>query len=184
MYAFQTLTACFSKSNEDELRKAAVALLSRISPASFIIDGRKTERKPSAFTFSGPLEQDAMLHVSTSKALLKDYRNICQEIIVARERKSTECNEAESIGQLRFLLEKQSGRLRTRIHAMLDGKEYPPRNHKDDAAEKELWTRFGETAFIGHVKNNQGEIGEEWVRDTKNSEKALRRLVKYLPVED
>ena len=141
------------------------------------------ERRSSAFTSSGTLEQNAVSKISMSKAFLKDYRKICQEITVVREDVPIERSE-ESTGQLHFLLERQRGRLRRGIHAMLDGEEYTPRDHHGDAAEKELWTRFGHTATTRLIKDNQWVNGGVWIRDTKNSEKALQRLVKYLPEED
>ena len=155
-----------------------------MSPASITIDERTIECCFPPSASSSALEQNALSHLSTSKVFLKEYRKICQQITAAREGILNEHSEKESTSQLHSLLKRQSGSLRLKIHALLDGKEHLPTDHYDDPAEKELWERFGHPTTIEHVKKIEWAIDGVWLRDTENSQKALRSLVKYLPEKE
>ena len=84
--------------------------------------------------------------------------------------------------QLQQHLEKQAGRLKADIHAILDDnmEEVSTDNVYENPEEKELWTRFGGAADpTEHGPRKM--MGEEWVNSVRSSKSALRRLTQCLP---
>ena len=183
-----SLSTCFiSKAKENELRKLTIAILSELSPLPTALVGANPKPKSSAFAIADDLELTSTSILAASKAFLKDYREVFQEIAAAaaREQLPVAKQKDQRGEQLQLLLEKQRRRLKGEIYAMLDGAEVVSTADDSNApAEKELWARFGATGPKENGKLSPWETSEEWNYSMVSSKKALRRLVRCLPGEE
>ena len=136
------------------------------------------------FASPNKLQHNATSTLSASKAFLKDYRKIYQEIKMAREQLPVEPQRDKHAERLQILLENQGKRLSEGIRSILDGVEASSTGHYDAPAERELWKRFGATNPREFGRPSQWEMSEGWTKTTKSSEKALRRLVRCLPEDE
>ncbi len=144
----------------------------------------KDRRQHSATTTSDPFKEIVESNISKSKAFLQQYRSVSQEIMAARDGLHRESCPKENIEYLQSLLDRRSERLRVEIHAILRNEDLTEQIHHEDKVEKELWGRFGAVSTaLKPVEHDAWRHGGVWTESTRNSTRALRRLVKYLPEE-
>ena len=75
-------------------------------------------------------------------------------------------------------------RLQREIHTILRDENSTGKIRIEDKSEEELWDRFG--AASAHLKSADVDgrrYRGSWIESTKNSTRALQRLVKYIPEE-